>query len=149
MKACVVYLDKLKERADVVASKLTTEGYEVCLEEVDFALAQAILEDNSAIPARISDCIKTSDVCILLLGQDETDEAFGSIGGVGADGGCRVIAVTDQSAEELAKGIDTFVDAIVPCDLEDIVDVIGGKEKWPSDSTGKPIKRDLKRVKCQ
>ncbi len=148
MKACIIYLTSLKVEADAVAAKLATEGYTCCLEEVEAAVADAILNDVTAIPPRILDCLKDADCCILLLGQDETDEAMGAIGGVASDGGCRVVAVSDQVADDLAKNVDVFVDAVVSCDLDDIMDIVKGKDRWPSDAEGKAVKREIRRVKC-
>jgi hypothetical protein len=149
MKACIIYLASLKVEADAVAAKLAVEGYTNCLEEVEAAVADAILHDVAAIPRRISDCLKDADCCVLLLGQDETDEAMGAIGGVASDGGCRVVAVSDQVADNIAKSVDAFIDAIVPCDLEDLIDIVKGKDHWPADAGGKEVQREIRRVKCQ
>lgn len=149
MKACIVHLARLKAEADAVAGKLAADGYTPCIEEVDATLADAILNDATVIPQNITDCIKDADICVLLLGQDETDEAMGAIGGVAADGGCRVVAISDQVANDIAENVDVFVDAIIPCDLDDIIDIVKGKDRWPADSEGKEVKRNIRRVKCQ
>lgn len=149
MKACIVYIASLKIEAATVATKLDAEGYTYCLEEVDAAVADAILNDITAIPQRILDCLKDANCCVLLLGQNETDEAMGAIGGVASDSGCRVVAISDQVADDMARNVDAFVDAVASYDLDDILDIVKGKDRWPADRGGNAVKREIRRVKCQ
>ncbi len=142
-KACVVYIAETEYMLDEVKSRLSNEGYDICLVELQNSW------DKETPPPELLECQKNADACIFLL--DEKCEYYPSFSGAvsGAKGqGCNIIGMRGKS-NYIPKEIDEKANSVLPIKSPSMSSSLGGTSIWEDMDSNPMPKRDINRVKCQ
>lgn len=146
-KACIVFCQAKASEAEAVAKRLQGDGFETCMAEVTFTDAKAVKAgDTLSLPSAVNECLDGAEVCVILVDEDN---AFGGIGGLASDEGCRVVTVGGDPTD-LPTDLDDIIDGHVPSpDSPELCDIVEGEPErvQPDNSPAPP--RNPDRVKCQ
>ena len=146
MRACIIYVESMRERAKSLASELELAGYVVCSH---LASAQEVHEVQAGVPVsqEIEQCLAEADVCFFLV-QEELER--------GSDLGLTVLR-----AVSLGKSIIGIVDGVhIPELIDDhAASVLGANDASHLDAAkGTVVRthpaasktaRKIDRIKCQ
>lgn len=146
MRACIIYVESMQDRAKSLASELELAGYIVCLH---VAPAQEVREAQAGVPVsqEIERCLAEADVCFFLV-QEELER--------GSELGLTVLR-----AVSLGKSIIGIVDGVhIPELIDDhAASILGANDAGHLDAAkGAVVRthpaaskttRKIDRVKCQ
>ena len=130
-KACVVYIAETEYMLDEVESRLSNEGYDICLVELQNSW------DKETKTPELLECQRNADVCIFLL--DEKCENYPS---------CNIIGIRGKS-NYIPKEIDEKANSVLPIKSPSVSSSLGGTSIWEDSECNPMTKRDINRVKCQ
>ncbi len=146
-KACLVFVPTLAQLAETVSGWLREDGAEVCFVEVQPNETEAIKSGDYDQNAAVQACVDAADVCIFLLGDENTDAVLAAAGTVAGSKG-RVVVVAGGSAS-LPQIFDDAADAVVNAASSDLREVILGKDVHQLPDGNIAPQRVPARVKCQ
>ncbi|WP_421953645.1 hypothetical protein [Polaromonas sp.] len=146
-KACLVFVPKLAALAQTVSSWLSEDGAEVCVVEIEPVEADAIRGGDYDQNVAVQACVDDADVCIFLLGDENTDEVLAAAGKVAASKR-RVVVVVGEGAS-LPQIFDDAADAVVNATTPGLREVILGKDIRQLPDGSIAPQRVPARVKCQ
>lgn len=142
-KACVVYIPETEYMLEEVNTRLSKEGYDICMVELNISWHKI-----NKTP-ELLECQKNADICFFLL--DEKCDNYPSFSGAvsGANGqGCNIIGVKGKS-NYIPKDIDERANSVLPINSSSLSSSLNGTSNW-EELDGTPMaKRGIQRVRCQ
>jgi len=145
-KACVVYVQGLRDEAGQVAGKLEESGYEVCLHEASTAEATAARDSDGQVSASLAKCMAGAELCVFLI---DAEDQFDFIGVYANAAGVRIVAVMVGKAAAIGGVLDEVAGAAVTIGSKSLGMVLNGEEVWESPDGNRCEPRDIRRQKCQ